>query len=190
MGCSLGDMPALSEPALPTEARCQYAPCARTIVQTPGKRPRRFCCDAHRAAAWQLARSGRAVHGAVGGGSSVHIETLRQGLSALRDHADQLVRSLAEAALPPDRVDDVGSREDDVTGLRVRCTELQRRVHDLEIQLDVARREVIFVREAELPERVQQALAQYRQEERDKRLERGTTRTRAKRKAVTKSRRR
>jgi hypothetical protein len=179
-------MPAVSDAALPNEARCQYAPCTRRIVQTPGRRPRRFCCDAHRAAAWQLARSGRA---AVGGGRSAHVETLRQGLSALRDHADQLVRSLAVAAPPSDQAADGESRED-AARLRLRCTELQRRVHELEIQLDIARREVIFVREEELPERVQQAIAHCRQEERDKRLERGAMRPRAKRKAAKKTRKR
>lgn len=184
-------MPAATADAAPhKETRCQYAPCARAIVQTPGKRPRRFCCDAHRAAAWQLARSGRTVHASVSGDRSVHVESLRQGLSALRDHADQLVRSLAVAALPSDQAAGGENREDESAHLRVRCTELQRRVHELEIQLDTARREVIFVREEELPERVQQAIARYRQEERDKRLEGGTKRPRAERKAAKKTRKR
>jgi hypothetical protein len=130
------------------------------------------------------------VPATLGSGRSAHVEMLRQGLSALRDHADQLVRSLAEPAPTPNQSGDEGGSEDELAHLRVRCTELQRRVHELEIHVDTARREVAFVREEELPQRVQQAIARYRQEERDKRTERSTKRTRAKRKTAQKTRKR
>jgi hypothetical protein len=161
---------------------CEYVPCGQRVAQTPGKRRRRFCCDAHRVAAWQFAHSGRAPKAAARGGGPPTVEDLREGLTALHEQANQLVRALLGEAATRDDVHVAKSRETEAAQLRQRCAQLQRRVFELELHLESARREVAFVREQELPQRVQQAITRYQQEERDRRPAPFKTRSAAKRK--------